>query len=171
MEGFLKVVQVIDGISIKSGKVFAWLSIPLVGGLVYEVFARYAFHAPTDWAYDVTYMLYGTLFMMGAAYTLYKKGHIRTDLLYNNFSVRTQGIIDASFYLFFFFPGMILFLVAGWEYAVRSWMMKEAASMSPWHPPIYPFKTVIPMAAILLIFQGISEFIKSLYAVIRKEWP
>jgi len=114
---------VVDAITEWGGKVIAWLVVPLVGALVYEVFARYFFHAPTVWAYDVTYMIYGTLYMLGAAYTLLKGGHIRTDILYRLFSPRWQGIIDASLYLFFFFPGIFLFLWAGWEYASHSWMI------------------------------------------------
>ncbi|MBU1208319.1 MAG: TRAP transporter small permease subunit [Proteobacteria bacterium] len=170
MNSAFKVVRFIDGLSLWSGKIFAWLSVPLVGGLVYEVVARYAFNSPTEWAYDITYMLYGIIFMMGAAYTLYNKGHIRTDLLYNTFPARWQGLIDTIFYLFFFFPGMILFLVAGWDYAAHAWDIKETAAYSPWRPIVYPFKTVIPIAIILLIIQGIAEFIKSVYATTRGEW-
>lgn len=171
MNSAFKVVRFIDGLALWSGKIFSWITVPLMGGLVYEVVARYAFASPTEWAYDLSYMLYGTIFMMGAGYTLYRKAHIRTDLLYNNYPPRWQGVIDATFYLFFFFPGMIFFLIAGWDYAARSWMIKETAVYSPWRPIIYPFKTVIPVAIILLMIQGVSEFIKSLYAAVRKEWP
>lgn len=171
MSTAFRIVRSIDDFTIRCGKVLAWMHVPLVGGLIYEVLARYAFHRPTDWAYDITYMLYGTLFMLGAAYTLYNKGHIRTDLLYNLFPVRTQGIIDAVFYLFLFFPGMIFFLIAGWDYAAHAWEIKETAAYSPWRPIIYPFKTVIPVAIVILMIQGVSEFIKSLHAAINKEWP
>ena len=106
----LAIIHVIDTISEWSGRLTAWLIIPLVAGLSYEVFARYLFDAPTVWAYDTTYMLYGSHFMLGAAYTLLKKGHIRTDIFYNNFSPRTQGMIDATLYLVFFFPGIAYFL-------------------------------------------------------------
>ncbi len=105
-QGLLKLLKVIDAVSEWSGKLAAWMIIPMVGGVTYEVVARYAFNAPTAWAYDLTYMLYGSLFMLGAAYTLRKGGHIRTDFFYENFSIRTKGIIDASGYLFFFFPGI-----------------------------------------------------------------
>ncbi|MBS3906001.1 MAG: TRAP transporter small permease subunit [Syntrophaceae bacterium] len=171
MEKTFRIIRVIDALSDWSGRMTSWLVFPLVGGLGYEVFARYCFKAPTIWAYDVTYMLYGGVFMLGAAYTLYKKGHIRTDMLYHKFPVRWQGIVDASMYLFFFFPGMLLFLIIGGDYAYESWVMKERASISPWRPPIYPFKTVIPLTALLLLIQGASEFIKSLYAARKGEWP
>jgi TRAP-type mannitol/chloroaromatic compound transport system permease small subunit len=138
---------------------------------VYEVFARYFFHAPTVWAYDVTYIVYGTLYMLGAAYTLLKGMHIRTDLFYRSFPARWQGIIDATLYLVFFFPGIFLFFLAAWEYSAHSWMIGEQAAVSPWRPIIYPFKTVIPVSLFLLLIQGLSEFLKSIYAAKKGEWP
>lgn len=150
-----------------SGRLFCWLIIPLVGGLTYEVLVRYLFNAPTIWAYDVTYMLYGAHFMLGAAHTLYSGGHIRTDILYGTWSPRTQGAVDAVLYLFLFFPAMFFFLTSGWEEALVSIKVLETSDASPWRPPLYPFKTVIPVAAALLLLQGISEFLKSIYAAWR----
>lgn len=150
-----------------SGRLFAALVIPMVFGLAYEVFARYLFNAPTIWAYDVTYMLYGSHFMLGAAYTLYKGQHIRTDMFYENYSVRWKGIVDATLYLLFFFPGMYLFMMAGWAESLQAWRIGERSDVSAWRPIIYPFKTVVPVASALLITQGISEFLKSSYAAIK----
>ena len=138
------VVSAIDQVAIWSGLLFCWLAVPLVLGLTYEVFARYLFHAPTIWAYDVTYMLYGSHFMLGAAYTLYKGGHIRTDIFYQNWSVQTRGMIDATLYLFLFFPGIALFFWMGLQEALHSWDIREVSDASPWRPIIYPFKAVIP---------------------------
>jgi len=148
----------------------AWLCFPLILALVYEVTARYLFKAPTEWAYDVTYMLYGTIFMLGAAFTLLKKAHIRTDLFYNKWTPRTQGFIDTVMYLLLYFPGIIFFLVAGWDYAAHSWVTGEHTSLSPWRPIIYPFKAVIPVTAFLLLVQGVSELLKSVYAWKRGVW-
>jgi TRAP-type mannitol/chloroaromatic compound transport system permease small subunit len=170
LEGYLKYVRAIDKVSDWSGRIVSYLVYPLVGGVAYEVIARYAFNAPTEWAYDMTYMLYGTIFMLGAAYTLLKKGHIRTDMLYGRWSPRRQGKIDAVMYLVLFFPGMILYLWAGFDYAAHSWATNEKASMSPWMPIIYPFKTVIPVTAAMLLIQGVSEFLKSVHAWKRGEW-
>jgi TRAP-type mannitol/chloroaromatic compound transport system permease small subunit len=171
VNALVRVIHIIDPITMWAGRIFAFLIVPLMLGLVFEVFSRYLFRAPTVWAYDTTYMLYGTLFMLGAAYTLYRGGHIRTDMIYRTLSARKQGLLDALLYLFFFFPGMVFVLLAGWDYAYRSWITAEVAGASPWRPPIYPFKSVIPLAAILLLFQGLSEFLKSVYAVVRGEWP
>ena len=161
------VVRTIDGFALWSGRLFCLLVLPLVLGLTYEVIARYGFNRPTIWAYDVTYMLYGSLFMLGAAYTLYRGGHIRTDIFYQAWSVRTRGIVDAVLYLFFFSPGMALFLWMGIQEAAHSWDIREVSDASPWRPIIYPFKAVIPVTALLLIVQGISEFIRSAYAAVK----
>lgn len=148
----------------------AVMIVPLVGGLTYEVIARYFFNAPTSWAYDLTYMLYGAHFMLGAAYTLAKGGHIRTDFFYANWSPRRQGWIDALGYLLFFFPGIFLFFLAGWENALHSWSIREVSEASPWRPPIYPFKMIVPVSALLLLLQGVAEFLKSLYAARKGAW-
>jgi len=166
----VKVIRGIDWFTERSGKVMAWLCFPLVLALVYEVTARYLFKAPTEWAYDVTYMLYGTIFMLGAAFTLLKKAHIRTDLFYNNWTPRTQGLIDTVMYVLLYFPGILFFLVAGWDYAAHSWVTGEHTSLSPWRPIIYPFKAVIPVTAFLLLVQGVSELLKSVYAWKRGVW-
>jgi TRAP-type mannitol/chloroaromatic compound transport system permease small subunit len=160
-------VRAIDGLAIWSGRIFCWLVVPLVAALTYEVFARYVFHAPTIWAYDVAYMLYGTHFMLGAAYTLYRGGHIRTDLFYQNWSVRTRGRIDAALYLLLFFPGIALFFWMGFQEALHSWDIREVSDASPWRPILYPFKAVIPLALLLLMIQGVSEFLKSAYAAVE----
>ena len=161
------VVSAIDQIAIWSGLLFCWLAVPLVLGLTYEVFARYLFHAPTIWAYDVTYMLYGSHFMLGAAYTLYKGGHIRTDIFYQNWSVRTRGVIDATLYLFLFFPGIALFFWMGLQEALHAWDIREVSDASPWRPILYPFKAMIPISLALLLIQGVSEFLKSAYAAVE----
>ena len=170
-DALLKTVRFIDKyVGELSGKIFMVLIFPLIGSLTYEVIARYAFNAPTIWAYDISYMLYGSHFMLGAAYCLYKKGHIRTDLFYDMFSTRWQGRVDAFLYIFFFFPGMIYFFLAGWEEALRSWDILEESLKSPWRPALYPFKTVVPVAAFLIMVLGVSELLKSLYAGFRGRW-
>jgi TRAP-type mannitol/chloroaromatic compound transport system permease small subunit len=161
----ISVIQTIDAVSDFVGRIVCWLIIPLVGGLAYEVVARYVFNAPTSWAYDTSYMLYGSLFMLGAGYALLRGAHIRTDMLYQNWSPRRQGAIDAVCYLFLFFPAMVFLLWMGGQEAWHAWIIGERSDASPWRPILYPFKAVIPVTAILLLLQGVSEFLKSLYAV------
>lgn len=161
----VSIIRMIDTFSDWSGRIIAWLIIPLVGSLTWEVVARYLFGAPTVWAYDVSYMLYGSFFMLGAGYALYRGGHIRTDMLYQNWSPRTQGAIDATCYLVLFFPAMLFLLWMGGQEAWHSWDIGERSDASPWRPILYPFKAVIPVTAIMLLMQGVSEFLKSVYAV------
>jgi TRAP-type mannitol/chloroaromatic compound transport system permease small subunit len=147
-----------------SGRVFCWLILPLVVGLTYEVVVRKLFSAPTDWAFEITYMLYGSHFMLGVAYALYRGGHIRTDVFYSQWSPRTRGFVDAALYLLFFFPGMIFFLVSSGNEAWLAWSIGERSDASPMRPLVWPFKAVIPVSALLVLIQGVSEFLKSAYA-------
>ncbi len=163
-------IRWLDSVSIWSGKLVAWLILPMVGSLVYEVIARYFFSAPTVWAYDMTFMLYGSFFMLGAAYTLQRKGHIRTDTFYQGWSPRRQGWVDAACYVLFFFPGLIAFLVVSWDFFWVSFERGERIVTSPWMPIVYPFKATIPLATLLLLIQGTSEFLKSVWAAKEGEW-
>ncbi|MFO1351324.1 MAG: TRAP transporter small permease subunit [Gammaproteobacteria bacterium] len=161
----IRTVRFIDGITDFIGNVVAWLIIPLVGAVAYEVISRYLFHQPTTWSFDVTYMLYGTLFMLAAAYALHKGAHIRTDFLWDKFSVRTKGLIDTLAYILFFFPGLLLFLYSSWDEAWQAFLLNERSDITAWRPLLWPFKAVVPLTAVLLMFQGVSELLKSLYAL------
>lgn len=160
-------VRVIDTISDWAGRIFCWLIIPLMLGTTYEVIVRYVFNSPTIWAYDLSYMLYGSHFMLGAGYTLLKGGHIRTDIFYEKWSAQRRGTVDALLYLLFFFPGMIFFFWMGYQEASHSWQIAERSDASPWRPILYPLKAVLPTTALLLLLQGISEFIKSLHLALK----
>lgn len=158
------VVDGIDRLTTATAGIVSWIVVPMVLALVYEVTMRYLFHAPTIWAYDVTYMAYGTHFMLGASYALLRGAHIRTDIFYQNWSHRTRGIVDATLYLLFFFPGMFFYLIMGWNEFVHAWEIGERSEASPWRPIIWPFKGVIPLAVLLMMIQGVSEFLKSAWA-------
>jgi TRAP-type mannitol/chloroaromatic compound transport system permease small subunit len=151
-----RIVAAIDRLSTATGWLAGWLILPMTFGVAYEVVARYAFNAPTKWAGTLTYMLYGSQFMLAAAYTLLKDGHIRTDVFYERWSARTRAIVDAVSYVLFFVPGMLCVLYAGAVVAWESWMIRERAGA--W--PLYPLKAIIPLAAALLLLQGLSELIK-----------
>jgi len=156
-----RVVTAIDRVSTATGWLAGWLIVPLTLAMAYEVVARYAFNAPTRWAGNATYMLYGTQFMLAAAYTLLKGGHIRTDVFYERWSPRTRAIIDAVSYVFFFFPGMLFVLYAGTVEAGHAWEIRERSGA--W--PLYPLKAVIPLTALLLVLQGVSELVKCARAI------
>jgi TRAP-type mannitol/chloroaromatic compound transport system permease small subunit len=159
----LRVIRIIDSFSEWSGKTVSWMILPLVFGLTYEGFARYLFNAPTLWAFDLSYMLYGALFMLGAHYTLLRGAHIRTDMLWEKFTPRTKGTIDAVAYIFFFFPAMILLFYASVDEAWNAYRMGELSEQTAWRPILWPFKAVVPATALLLLVQGVSELLKSLY--------
>ena len=162
----MRFIGAIDRFSEWVGVAVAWLMVPLVAAVAYEVIARYLFAAPTVWSFEITYMLYGAMFMLGAAYALRVGAHIRTDFFWEKWSPRTKGVIDSVAYVAFFFPGIALFLWVGWGEAWYAYEIGEASEQTPWRPLLWPLKACIPLAAALLILQGVSELAKSLYAAL-----
>jgi TRAP-type mannitol/chloroaromatic compound transport system permease small subunit len=160
----LAITRRIDKFTDATGVWVAWLNVPLVLAVSYEVIARYFFNAPTIWVFDVTYMLYGTIFMLGAAYALHKGAHIRTDFFFEAWSTRTKGVIDSTAYLVFFFPSLILFLIVSADEGWYAFRINETSEQTPWRPILWPFKMVVPLTCLLLIIQGVSEVLKSLHA-------
>ncbi|KFB09042.1 TRAP transporter small permease subunit [Nitratireductor basaltis] len=160
-----------DTVSAWFGKAFAWCVVLMTLAVSYEVVVRYAFRAPTVWAFDLTYILYGTLFMMAGAYTLSRDGHVRGDFLYRLWSERTQAKVELVLYFLFFFPGVLALIFAGWKYASRSWRYLEVSNMSPANVPIYQFKTIIIAAGILLVIQGIAQVFRCIITIRTGEWP
>ena len=167
MVGFIRFA---DALSAWFGKAFAWLIVFMAVGTGYEVFVRYVLNAPTSWALDVSFIMYGTLFMMGGAYTLSRRGHVRGDFLYRLWSPRWQARVDLVLYFVFFFPGVLALVVAGWKYAARSWAYGEVSVNSPAGIPIYQFKTVIVVAGLLLLVQGIAEVLRCLHCIRTGAW-
>ncbi len=162
--GLAGFIRFIDRISIVSGKIVAWMILPMSMSLVYEVVARYVFNAPTIWASDISQILYGMFFMLGSACALQRQQHIRTDFLYGKWSVRTRGWVDAVCYIGLYFPALIFFLWVGSEFAYRSFLFNEKIVTSPWMPIIWPLKLAIPISTALLLIQGLSELAKSVFA-------
>jgi TRAP-type mannitol/chloroaromatic compound transport system permease small subunit len=150
----LSYIRFADRLSAWFGKTFGWLIILMTAGMSYEVFARYLFNAPTPWALDLSFIMYGTLFMMGGAYTLSRGGHVRGDFIYRTWAPKRQALVDLILYVLFFFPGILALIFAGWKYASRSWGYAEVSINSPAGIPIYQFKTVIVAAGILLVDPG-----------------
>ncbi len=161
----------IDSLNTWIGKFFGWSIVLLTLATSYEVFSRYVLKAPTDWAFDAAYILYGTLFMMAGGYALARNGHVRGDWLYRSWQPRTQARWDLLLYFLFFFPGIITLIYSGWDYAAQSWAMKERSLFTPNGPPIYHFKTIIPITGVLLLLQGVSEVLRCLYCIRNDAWP
>ena len=161
----------IDKISTFVGQAFSWLIVALTFLISWEVFSRYVLDRPHAWAFDVMIIMYGTLFMMAGAYTLSKAGHVRGDVLYGFFEPRTQATIDLVLYIVFFLPGVFALTYAGYSFAAESWAMNEHSSITAEGPPIYPFKTMLPLAGAFLFVQGIVEIIRCVICIRQGEWP
>ena len=166
-----KTIVGIDRFSKVIGNIVCWLTIPLILGMVYEVFARKLFLSPTIWAYDMSRFLYGALFMLGAGYALSKGVHIRADFLYRNFKVKTQGTVDFWLYLLFYFPGLLVFLYMTIGFVQESIMRGEKGMDTTWMPYMWPIKTCLLIGIIFLLIQGVSELLKSYYAAKKGRWP
>ncbi len=169
MENLRKFVRRIDSISEWSGKIFSWISLPLVLFMSYDVVMRYLFQAPTKWAYETTWMLYGALFILGGAYGLKHKLHVRVDILYNRMSPRSRAIFDLVVYLVIFFPVFYILVTHSLIYAYYSWELLEVSYISYWQPPVYPIKTVMVVGFVLFALQGIAEFIRLAAYVFKGE--
>lgn len=164
------VIHFIDRLTGWFGRAFAWLILLMAFGMGYEVLVRYLFSAPTAWAYDLSYILYGTLFMVGGAYTLSRNGHVRGDFLYRLWKPRAQAAVELVLYFLFFFPGILALIFAGWKYASRSWRYMETSVFSPAGVPVFHFKTMLVVAGVLLFIQGIAQVLRCIYCLKHGEW-
>jgi len=168
MESYIRFA---DKLSAWFGKVFGWCVMVMTFGVAYEVFVRYVLNSPTPWAFDLSYMMYGTMFMMAGAYTLSRDGHVRGDFVYRLLRPQTQAKLEFVLYFLFFFPGVLALVISGWRYAGRSWRYLEVSVMSPANIPIYQFKTVIIAAGILLFLQGIAQVFRCVITMRTGVWP
>jgi TRAP-type mannitol/chloroaromatic compound transport system permease small subunit len=164
-------LHIVDAISTWMGKAAAWLILLLTAQVCIEVFKRYILNEPTAWIYDANNMLYGTVFMMAGAYALAQNAHVRGDFLYGSMRPRTQAALDLILYIVFFLPGIAALLYAGYHFAEISWRIGEHSSVMAEGPPIYPFKTVIPIAGALIILQGLAEIVRCVVCLRTGEWP
>lgn len=161
----------IDKISTWIGQFFSWLIVALTLMISWEVFSRYALDNPHPWAFDVMSMMYGTLFMMAGAYTLSKNGHVRGDVLYGFFPPRLQAWLDLLLYILFFIPGVFALAWAGYSFAADSWAINEHSNVTANGPPVYPFKTILPIAGAFLFAQGLVEIVRCIVCIKQGEWP
>ena len=166
-----KILLIVDRLSTWVGQAFSFFIVLLTLHVAWEVFSRYALGAPRAWAFDVMIMFYGTLFMMAGAYTLAKNSHVRGDVLYGFFTPRTQATLDLVLYIVFFIPGVFALTYAGYFYAADSWRINEHSTITYEGPPLYPFKTVIPLAGAILLAQGVVEIIRCIICLRQGTWP
>jgi TRAP-type mannitol/chloroaromatic compound transport system permease small subunit len=164
-------IRALDRVSYWSGKTFAWLIVALTFVVAIEVFKRYILNRPTAWIFDFNNMLYGTLFMMCGAYTLAAAGHVRADFVYLYLRPRAQAALDLVLYLLFFIPGILGLIYAGTEFAADSWHIGEHSTVTADGPPVYHFKTVIPLAGVLVMMQGLAEIARCVVCLRTGAWP
>lgn len=161
----------IDHLSKTVGHAFAWCIVILTLGTSYEVFVRYVLNEPTSWAFDFSYLMYGALFFMSGAYTLSRDGHVRGDFVYRMWRPRTQGIVELSLYILFFFPGVLALVIAGWQYGFDALKIREVSVNSPVGIPIWQLKLLIPFGAALLALQGLAEVLRCVQCIRANQWP
>ena len=179
-----KTIEFIDSKMLLSGKIIMWITIPLIYAMIHEVIGRHFFNRPTLWSFDISRMLAGALFMLGAAYTLSKGIHIRADFLYRNWTVKNQARVDLILYLLFFIPGFLVFFYVSFDYAYTSICGRsnleeclggkvriQRAMDTTWMPIMWPLKSCMPIGAFLLLVQGFSEILKTYYAFVKGRWP
>jgi TRAP-type mannitol/chloroaromatic compound transport system permease small subunit len=166
-----KLLLAVDKLSTVIGQAFSWLIVVLTLLITWEVFSRYALDNPHPWAFDVMSMLYGSVFMMAGAYTLSKNGHVRGDVLYGFFPPRLQAGLDLALYILFFIPGVVAMAWAGYNFAAESWAINENSNITANGPPVYPFKTIIPIAGTILLAQGLVEIVRCIVCLQQGEWP
>jgi TRAP-type mannitol/chloroaromatic compound transport system permease small subunit len=167
----MKLILTIDRFNAALGKAFGWYILILTFGTSYEVFMRYVLDDPTIWAYDLSYNMYGALFIMAGAYTLGRNGHVRGDFVYRLLPPRWQAGIDLTLFIFFFFPGILALTFAGYQYAAESWRYHEVSVYSPADIPIFPLKTLIPLAGATLLLQGVAEVARCVLCLRAGQWP
>ncbi len=161
----------IDRLSKAIGHAFAWCIIILTFGTTYEVFVRYALRDPTSWAFDMSYIMYGALFLMAGAYALSRNAHVRGDVFYRLWPQRVQAGVELVLYFIFFFPGVIALMYAGWGYGHESWRIQEVSVNSPVGVPIWQLKLMIPFAGFFLTLQGIAEVLRCVVCLRDGAWP
>ena len=175
-----RVLYFIDNLSAAVGKAFAWCILVLTAVYTYEVVVRYLLRNPTAYAFDMSYLMYGALFMMAGAYTLSRDGHVRGDVIYRLWPPRIQAGIELTLYILFLFPGMLALIYAGVDYAAESWSYLpygpdgpsgEISINSPAGVPVSPLKTILPVAAFLVLIQGFAETVRCIMCIRDNKWP
>jgi TRAP-type mannitol/chloroaromatic compound transport system permease small subunit len=163
-------IYAVDQLSKTVGHAFAWLIVILMLGTCYEVFVRYLLNNPTSWAFDMSYIVYGGLFLMAGAYTLSRNGHVRGDVLYRLWPPRVQAGVELTLYVLFFFPGVISLMVAGWAYGYDAFKLKEVSVNSPVGVPVWQLKMLIPFAGFFLTLQGLAELMRCVQCLREGRW-
>lgn len=159
-------IKWVDNVNERVGNIVAPLLIVMMLIGVFEVTARNVFNAPTKWAWELDQYLLAVLIALGGAYTLLHRGHVSVDIVYTHFTERTKTIVDLTLFVFCFLPLMGVLFWHSLDFAWTSVAAQET-STTQWRPIIYPFKVFMPVAFLLLLLQGLSQFIRNLNTFLR----
>ncbi|CAN1493031.1 FcbT2 TRAP-type mannitol/chloroaromatic compound transport system, small permease component [Burkholderiaceae bacterium] len=163
-------IRRIDILSKSIGHAFSWCVLILTASTCFEVFMRYVLNSPTAWAFDMSYMMYGALFMMSGAYAVSRNSHVRGDFIYRKWSNRTQAKVDLTLYLIFFFPAIFAMVYTGSQYGFESMRILESSVNSPAGVPVWPLKMVIFVTGVTLLIAGSAEIMRCLVCLRTGEW-
>ena len=166
-----KFIRNVDEFSKAIGHCFGWTVLVLTAGTCFEVFMRYVLNNPTSWAFDMSYMLYGALFLMAGAYALSADAHVRGDFIYRKWKPENQAKVDLVLYFVFYFPGVLALVFSGFSYGLESMRIAEVSVNSPVGVPVWPLKMIIPIAGLTLLIQGLAEVCRCLITIRDKKWP
>jgi TRAP-type mannitol/chloroaromatic compound transport system permease small subunit len=164
-------IRGIDSLNKSIGHAFSWCVLVLMASTCFEVFMRYVLNSPTVWAFDMSYMLYGALFMMSGAYALSRGSHVRGDFIYRRWTPRTQARLDLLLYILFFFPGVFAMVYTGWQYGYTSAVLLESSVNSPAGVPVWPLKLVIFVTGVTLALGGLAEVMRCIVCIREGKWP
>lgn len=163
----MRAINLIESVTRRAGWLGAVLIFPLIGALVYEVFSRYMLGRPTMWAFEISYMAMGAIFMLGMANALRVGQHVSVDILSLQLSKRSNALVRLAGYVLFL--PILLWLV--WElskYALAAFESNERSGRSAWNPEIWPVFTVWFVGFLLLALQVVAEMLKSLATLMGK---
>jgi len=162
-------LRIIDNLSEYTGRFIRWFCAILMLILTFEVISRHIFNHPTQWAHQTSLMMSGALIALGWAYVHRHRAHVRVDVIYSHFSPRGQALTDVILDIMIFFPLMAALIYAAWTKMLYSWEMNEVMVETYWFPPVGPNRTVVLIGLALLGLQGVSNFIKNAYLLLRNK--
>ncbi len=157
------ILNAIDSVSTWAGKAVSWLLIGLILALTLDTSLRYMFSEPTVWAFDVSYMLGGTIMLMGMAWVTTRRDQVRVDILYTRYSARVRIVVDAILNLLLFFPLFIMLIQRAIPRAIYAYTNGEFSEVGFWRPLMWPYRTMIAVALLLWVLAALSWVIRDLY--------
>jgi TRAP-type mannitol/chloroaromatic compound transport system permease small subunit len=162
-----RILRGIDRISLLSARAVTIAAVIMVVIIAYDVVMRYAFRAPTIWQYDLSYMLGGSIVMLGTGYVHRENRHVRVDILYSLFSPKTQLLIDIVCTVLLFFPLITGLIISASEHALHAYAVKEFSEVGFWRPRMWPFRTIIPLGLSILWLQGLANLIRDIFKLTK----